>query len=290
MGAIKIGTPADQAFGTVFGDSAALDKELRNYVRNFMFSAVRLDLGEQVDGGTMARGEPIAEPQVAAYLSDVLVRLGRADAARTQLRALLEKDASLARAACVLGQIELREKRYDEALRLLEQGAAAAPADTWIQTAFASALIRRGEQDPDADTTRWRSAPAPRSRARSSATMRSRTRCRRSAARTSSTAAIRSSRLPCSSGRRSSCPAAKSTARCSPCARAAGRVRARHRAARAAGRSRHPAGDPRLRQAAARRGESGAERRAEPHGGGGSIGGGGGRASEGGRGARRRAG
>jgi len=152
MGAIKIGTPADQAFGNAFGDSAALDKELRNYVRNFRFSAVRLDLGEKVDGGTMARGEPITEPQVAAYLADVLVRLGRADAARTQLRTLLEKDARLARAACVLGLIELREKRYDEALRLLEQGAAAAPDDTWIQTALASALIRRGEQDPDADT------------------------------------------------------------------------------------------------------------------------------------------
>ena len=152
LGAIKIGTPPEQAFANAFGDSAALDKELRNYVRNFAFSAVRLDLGEKVDGGTMSRGETIAEPQAAAYLGDVLVRLGRADTARTQLRGLLEKDAGLARAACVLGLLELREKRYEEALRLLERGAAAAPDDAWIQTALASALIRRGEQDPDADT------------------------------------------------------------------------------------------------------------------------------------------
>src|SRR6185503_497800 len=127
MGAIKNGTPAGQAFGDAFGDSALLDKELRAYVHNFTFSAVRVEFDEKVDGGTLARGEAIAEPQAAAYLGDVLARLGRADAARTQLRPLLEKDASLPRAACVLGLIELREKRYDEALRLLERGAAAAP-------------------------------------------------------------------------------------------------------------------------------------------------------------------
>jgi tetratricopeptide (TPR) repeat protein len=149
--AIRSGTPAGQAFGDAFGDSSALDKELRDYIRSFRFSAIRVDFGEKVDGGTITRGEAISEPQAAAYLGDVQARLGRADQARTLLRALLDKDAGLARAACVLGLIELRDHRYAEAVPLLERAAAAAPDDLWIQTALANALIRRSEADPDAD-------------------------------------------------------------------------------------------------------------------------------------------
>ena len=151
MTAIKRGTPAGQAFGDAFGDATVLDTELRNYRRRFRFSAGRVDFGEKVDGGTITRGEAIPEPQAAAYLGDVQARLGRADQARTQLRALLDQDAGLARAACVLGLIELRDNRYAEAVPLLERAAAAAPDDIWIQTALANALIRRSEEDPDAD-------------------------------------------------------------------------------------------------------------------------------------------
>jgi tetratricopeptide (TPR) repeat protein len=151
MSAVKAGTAAEQAFSDAFGDAGALDKELKDYIRRFRFPAVRVDFGEKVDGGTMARGEAISEAQAAAYLGDVLARLERPDAARALLRGLLEKDAGLARAACVLGLIELRENRYAGALPLLERAATLAPDDAWIQTALAGALIRQSEEDPDAD-------------------------------------------------------------------------------------------------------------------------------------------
>jgi len=150
LGAIKSGTKPEQAFGDAFGDIGALDSELRGYIRGFIFPVIRANFGEKVDGGTVAGGEAISEAQAAAYLTDVLARLGQADAARAQLRQLIEKDAALARAACVLGLIELRDKRYGEALPLLERAATLAPDDAWIQTAFGDALIRRAE-DPDAD-------------------------------------------------------------------------------------------------------------------------------------------
>ena len=165
LSAIKIGTPAGQAFGEAFGDIDVLDKDLRNYIRRFRFPAMRVDFGEKVDGGTTARGEPIAEPQASAYLGDVLARLGRVDAARAQLRALADKDGAPARAACALGLIELREKRYDDALPLLERAASLAPDDAWIQTALADALMRRSEMDMGADADarleRARTALAP---------------------------------------------------------------------------------------------------------------------------------
>jgi tetratricopeptide (TPR) repeat protein len=152
MSAIRMGTQAEQAFGDAFGDVSVLDKELRNYIRRFRFPAIRVDFGERVDGGTTARGEPIPESQASAYLGDVLARLGRVDAARALLRALVDKDGGSARAACALGLIELREKRYDEALPLLERAATLAPDDAWIQTALGDALIRRSEADSDADS------------------------------------------------------------------------------------------------------------------------------------------
>jgi tetratricopeptide (TPR) repeat protein len=150
--AIKSGTRPEQAFGDAFGDISALDSELRAYIRRYMFPVIRASFGEKVDGGTLAGGEAISEAQAAAYLNDVLARLGQADAARAQLLGLIEKDAALARAACVLGLIELRDKRYAEALPLLERAATLAPDDAWIQTALGDALIRRSE-DPDGDAS-----------------------------------------------------------------------------------------------------------------------------------------
>jgi tetratricopeptide (TPR) repeat protein len=152
LGAIRSGTKPEQAFGDAFGDISALDSELRAYIHGFMFPVIRANFGEKVDGGTLAGGEAISEGQAAAYLNDVLARLGQTDAARAQLRGLIEKDAALARAACVLGLIELRDRRYGEALPLLERAATLAPDDAWIQTALGDALIRRSE-DPDGDAS-----------------------------------------------------------------------------------------------------------------------------------------
>jgi len=150
MRAIKSGTPPEQAFRDAFGDVSVLDNELKNYIRQFLFPAIRANFGEKVDGGTPARGEMISDGQAAAYLADVLARLGQPDAARAQLRPVVEKEANPARAACVLGLIELRDKHYDQALPLLERAATLAPDDAWIQTALGDALIRQSE-DPDAD-------------------------------------------------------------------------------------------------------------------------------------------
>jgi Flp pilus assembly protein TadD len=150
LSAIESGTNPEQAFGDAFGDIGALDAELKTYIRRFRFPVIRANFGEKVDGGTLAGGEAISEAQAAAYLNDVLARLGQPDAARAQLRGLIEKDAALARGLCVLGLIELRDKRYGEALPLLERAAALAPDDAWIQTALGDALIRRSE-DPDGD-------------------------------------------------------------------------------------------------------------------------------------------
>ena len=150
LDAVRHGTPPGDAFDAAFGDIGALDKELGSYIRRLRFPVVEVSFGEKVDGGLTARGEPLADAQALAYLADAAARLGRVDAARAQLRALVDKDPRAARALCALGLIELRASNYGEALPLLERAAALAPDDGWIQTAFADALIRRGEADGSA--------------------------------------------------------------------------------------------------------------------------------------------
>ena len=71
-------------------------------------------------GGGAGTVTPQEAAQPLSLITSIRVRPRAAGyaTAGTQLRPLLEKDAGLARAACVLGLIELREKHYDEALRL----------------------------------------------------------------------------------------------------------------------------------------------------------------------------
>ena len=39
-----------ETFTAVFGDPAVLERELREYLRNFSFPSIRLDFGEKVGG------------------------------------------------------------------------------------------------------------------------------------------------------------------------------------------------------------------------------------------------
>jgi tetratricopeptide (TPR) repeat protein len=146
LNTIRAGGPAEQAFRDAFGNVNALYRELNDYIRKFRIPVIRVHLGEKIGGGRAARGEPIPDALAAAYLGDVLARLGRPDDARAHLRSLLDKNPDVGRAACALGLIELRANRYDVAMPLLERAAALAPDDPWVQTALGRALIAQSEE------------------------------------------------------------------------------------------------------------------------------------------------
>jgi len=151
LAAIESGAPSEEAFRDAFGDVNVLDQELKDYVRLFTFPALQLTFGEKVGGGSAPRGKVIPDALAAAYLGDVLARLGRTDDARAHLRSVLERNPDVARAACALGLIELRAGRSDAAMPLLERAASLAPDDPWVQTALGRALLSQFEEQRAAD-------------------------------------------------------------------------------------------------------------------------------------------
>jgi tetratricopeptide (TPR) repeat protein len=144
--AVKGGAPPVPAFTEAFGSVAKLEQELREYIHSFTMPAIRIDFGEKISGAIAPRGEAMPDAHAAAYLGDFLARVGRTDEARTQLRALLEQNPDVARAACALGLLELRGDRRAEGVTLLERAAALAPGDAWIQTALGQALLTASEE------------------------------------------------------------------------------------------------------------------------------------------------
>ena len=138
---LALGTSPDLAFRDAFQiEPPVLEQELQSYVRKFAFPTVRVEMG---DRASLTRGKPaeaIAEYDAAAYLSDLVARVGRDDEeARTRLRGILDAHGDSWRAALVLGRLELRAGHLNDALPLLERAVTLAPDDASVQAAWGKA-------------------------------------------------------------------------------------------------------------------------------------------------------
>jgi tetratricopeptide (TPR) repeat protein len=130
----------EQAFAAFESDASALERELQEYVRRFSLPQQRVDLGVRIAEPVVPRGRPIETAEVQAYLGDLLSRTGHRGDARDLLDSLLASNPENARAAAVLGSIEIRGSRFDAGLALLERAARLRPDDAPIQSAFGIAL------------------------------------------------------------------------------------------------------------------------------------------------------
>ncbi len=147
---LRGGTPLAEAFSGAFGaDAAALDGELFDYVRRFLFPALRMDFDEKSSEARVIRGVTLSDGEADTYLGDLQARVDRIDDARARLAGVLKKDPGAARATAALGLIDLRAGRTLEAVALLERASAQAPADTAIALALGRALVARMQDESD---------------------------------------------------------------------------------------------------------------------------------------------
>ena len=146
MSRLDEGMPPPEAFRAAFRDPATLERELREYVRHFLFPVRRWQFNQKLGGTTTEVAESMPEPEAQAYLADLLAHMDRTEDARARLESILKSDPRAARAYAGLGWIELRAKRVDEAVALFERGAALAPDDAPIQTALGRSLVDRLQQ------------------------------------------------------------------------------------------------------------------------------------------------
>lgn len=135
---------AVKAFG---GDLPALERELRQYVRRFMFQAIQYEFPAATVAEPLARAERLPQPTAMSYLGDLLARLDRPDDARTLLGRALGSSPDNGSLLGVLGLVELRAARLEAAAPLLERAAALAPDDPRAVAGHGRALLLQARSD-----------------------------------------------------------------------------------------------------------------------------------------------
>lgn len=144
IAALSLASNQEEAARVAFGaDLAALERELREYVAQFAFSALQLDFDQKLDVATSARGQAVSDDEAAVVLADLLGRLGREEEARASLTRFAKNASTSARAAVAMAMLELRKGDSAQAWKVLEPFAGAPADDAAVQSVVARTLIAR---------------------------------------------------------------------------------------------------------------------------------------------------
>jgi Flp pilus assembly protein TadD len=138
---LQEGAPLDAAFQQSFGDTAALERELRTYIQSYAFNFSRAPIRSEAD--LSLRVLPMAWPDVLTRLGDLLVNIGAEhhEEAAKHFKAALEAKPGHGAALAGLGQIEEEAGRLSEAQALYEQATRGAPNDFLVQYRYGRNLL-----------------------------------------------------------------------------------------------------------------------------------------------------
>jgi len=115
---------AEDAFQQAFGiPYEAMEKELRNYVKQDRYNVLNGHFKNKLDVDTSAQAVPLTEAEAQAYLGDLLLHSYRKDA-YTYLEKAVQLDPNLGMAHASLGMAYFREGRVAEARASLERAVA----------------------------------------------------------------------------------------------------------------------------------------------------------------------
>ena len=150
--ALRNGVEHQRAFADAFSaDVALLDRELFEYVRNFLYPAVAMEFKERVVAEA-ERGKTIDDVEGDIHVADLQARVGREDEARSKLKAITDRKPDAALAWTALGLIDFRERRIKEAMPLLERAAERGKDSAHVQAALGRALIAMFNEQRTAGT------------------------------------------------------------------------------------------------------------------------------------------
>jgi tetratricopeptide (TPR) repeat protein len=138
---LQDGQPLDAAFQQSFGDTAGLERELRNYVQSYSFNFSRAPIRSEADLSLQVL--PMVWHEVLTRLGDLLVNIGpeHHEEAAKHFRAALEAKPNHGPALAGLGQIEEQAGRLSEAQALYEQATRQAPNDFLVQYLYGRNLL-----------------------------------------------------------------------------------------------------------------------------------------------------
>jgi tetratricopeptide (TPR) repeat protein len=147
----KAGTPGNEAFQKVFGgDPAALERELHNYAKSYIFDYTRTPI--QPEANLTMAVHPMAWPDVLFRLGDLLTNIGpeHRAAAEEDFRAALAIQPDHGLSLAGLGLLAELADRPREARPFYEKAAKLAPNDFLVQYRYAKNLL----DDPQPDSLR----------------------------------------------------------------------------------------------------------------------------------------
>jgi tetratricopeptide (TPR) repeat protein len=130
----------DQSFKTAFGTSIEnLDTEFRSYVQQDRYSFTEKLLGHKIQTNLPLSSSPVLEPELLAYLGDLLLHSNRAEA-ETYLQRALALNPDLVQANASLGMLRYRQGRSGDAIVSLEKAINENSQNALVYYYYASAL------------------------------------------------------------------------------------------------------------------------------------------------------
>ncbi|MCW5969903.1 MAG: tetratricopeptide repeat protein [Blastocatellales bacterium] len=142
---VSAGTPVEASLKQAFNiDLPTLEQHLKGYIsrRNYVYETVHLGERLSVDAGMQTA--QLAEAEVEYYLGDLLRHTERYDEAEAYLKRAIALDENMAAARASLGVVRARQRRFEEARKLLASASAkdSDAADPLIHYYYAWAVSR----------------------------------------------------------------------------------------------------------------------------------------------------
>jgi len=136
--------PMDDAFQQAFQMTIeALEKELREYIRQDRYNIVRGHFERKLETDTSLQTVPISEADAQAYLGDLLLHTNRKEC-EVYLQKALTLDPNSAMANAAMGMAKVRDGKIDEALAHLERAVSANSQNYLVHYYYALALSKIG--------------------------------------------------------------------------------------------------------------------------------------------------
>jgi tetratricopeptide (TPR) repeat protein len=143
------GEPVEDSFSEAFQtDYGTLEEELRNYVRKrntWPMMKVTSRESIQIDARSI-KTTTLSEAESEYYLGDLLLHLNRLPDAEMHLQNALAKDPSLVSAQASFGILQVRQRKYDEAITALKK-AVEADSKNHITNYYYAYVLERSETE-----------------------------------------------------------------------------------------------------------------------------------------------
>lgn len=122
LAAVTSGLPAEEGFKQFFQtDLTVLDSQLREYVRRNIFKSQVISFDRKIEFDETMTIAELGDAELKAYLGDLLWHIERTDAGEFTLEQSLAIHPKQPSALSSLGLLRVKQKRYAEAQRLLQQ-------------------------------------------------------------------------------------------------------------------------------------------------------------------------